>query len=633
MKKNKSLDIDFDLDICHVNSKDQDGTTILLQSVYDLRKDVFDCLIDREDIKVDIADNNGFTPFLASFKKNLLDFAKKLVEKNCDINCQDEETKNSALHYAFINGNIEGVNFLIHRGIDLDLQDKYGRTVLMLAVTSKRDDVINKLLESEANVNIQNNNFKTALHYCVEQNNINLTNEMLQKEGDPNIEDENKETCLHFAVMNRNLKMIELLLDHKASPNKQNINGMTPLHLAITQEIKKQVQIMELDSNQNDVQKQASSLEIIKLLIEKGSAIVDTQNAEGNYPIHSCVIRKDMDLLTYLLQNKANINAGDRDGRTPLHLAALSSNNRIIELLVSFNSVVDISDITDVGSSPIHLAAENNNIEGIMFLLRNGSSINCLRQDRKSPLHLAAKNGFNDLVSLLAENGADVNLQDFDGNTPLHLSLKSNHERTSALIAQSGGYLNMINNKGQSPLQLAKNSKIKKMIKEASERFASQGLTKRGTIPNIVTDIRTPESSIESHDKRKSFNPMGGLALEKLKSAKSAVDAHGLIPEYLKIVFHLNDKADDFKSRISTRINFESSEIENVKDILIFAKKKIKFDPENDDLDSFTILYEDESKEYIIIDFETKLEEIFKFGKLIHIFHKEDFLKLFGLFK
>ncbi|KAJ5073021.1 no mechanoreceptor potential c isoform d-related [Anaeramoeba ignava] len=621
---------------CNINAQDSDGSTALLLAVREGNLKIFEFLLEQKDIDINVTDFKGISSFLESIKKRKLGFAQKLISKSCKIDCQDFESKYSALHFAFFNSDLDAIDFLISQSIPLDLQDVNGRTVLMLAISAQNSEVVSKLIASGADVNIQNFKKQSALHLSIEQNNVPLSKLLMENGANPNIQDENGETPLHLAITQQNIHLVQMLIENKCNCDIQNLKGLTPLHRGILlkdddskNEITNQNQPEILDHKENQLKEETNTkFEIVKLLVEKGRCKIDTQNVSGDYPVHTCVVRNAVDILTFLLKNKANVNVPDMKGNMPLHVANYLQNNRMVEILISFGATVNIANATSDGNSPIHIACEKGNLEGTLLLLRNGGYINCLRKDGKVPLHIASERGFDQLVSLFSENGADVNLQDKDGNTALHLSLKNGHERTAAILAQNGCYLNMINNKGQSPLQLAKNNKIRKMLKEASDRYATHGLKKKGTILNVVTDIIQPPSSIES-------DKSGNKKTDSHQHNAGAIphrDSKYKVQDYLKVTFHTNHELEKPRSKIGVRLDTKTIPITHVDHIIEYANDKIGFSKDNK-FNDFVAVYQDDGMDFNVIDNETDVDEIFRFATSLHIFKKIDLDNLFPFLK
>ena len=127
--------------------------------------------------------------------------------------------------------------------------------------------------------------------------NIELSN---HSEKFNNIEDLYGDTPLHIACIKNNLEMVIFLISKGACINKKNkFNGSTPLHYACF--------------NKN--------LKIVHILTKNG-AIIDEKNEYGCTPLHiacgAAYDREGLDVVKFLILNKANIFVKDNKNRKPL---------------------------------------------------------------------------------------------------------------------------------------------------------------------------------------------------------------------------------------------------------------------------------------------------------------------------
>ena len=60
--------------------------------------------------------------------------------------------------------------------------------------------------------------------------------------------------------------------------------------------------------------------------------------------MHFAIIQKNYEVIEFLLENEAKINAQNIDGRTPLMLAALSGDEKLTEYLLEFDADKTIRD-------------------------------------------------------------------------------------------------------------------------------------------------------------------------------------------------------------------------------------------------------------------------------------------------
>ena len=71
------------------------------------------------------------------------------------------------------------------------------------------------------------------------------------------------------------------------------------------------------------------ALRAVKLLLDADPGLLNTMDDNGNNTLHIAVARGDDDLVKFLLQKGANVNARNAKGETPLVVAAHLSQTRI----------------------------------------------------------------------------------------------------------------------------------------------------------------------------------------------------------------------------------------------------------------------------------------------------------------
>lgn len=98
---------------------------------------------------------------------------------------------------------------------------------------------------------------------------------------------------------------------------------------------------------------------------------VNQRNLSWCTPLHIAVKRENYELVKFLLQKGADIQATTVEKQTALHFAAHSGSVEITKLLLGKGAKVDVYD--DEDQSPLSLAVLTNNKEVLQILIMKGA--------------------------------------------------------------------------------------------------------------------------------------------------------------------------------------------------------------------------------------------------------------------
>lgn len=82
---------------------------------------------------------------------------------------------------------MEKIDVFYLSGVDMNMQNEYGLTPLMLAADYGRRNLVDMLASFDANVNAQNKHGSTALHYAVWHGYADVVKVLIDAEANPNI--------------------------------------------------------------------------------------------------------------------------------------------------------------------------------------------------------------------------------------------------------------------------------------------------------------------------------------------------------------------------------------------------------------------------------------------------------------
>lgn len=178
-------------------------------------------------------------------------------------------------------GNIQERAIL--RAVETQLQDfrEPAFTVSSDDVITKAIRVVSKLVKTGIDINTPyRRDGGTLLHYVVESLNQSVTAYLLRHKANPNAMTVNKETPLHVACSNERIPHIKILIEHGALIDEQRSDNSTPLHLLIRN--------FEFMTCHRD--------DAIQLLLDNGADInlIDDQGKTPLYFIARCILQEDI---------------------------------------------------------------------------------------------------------------------------------------------------------------------------------------------------------------------------------------------------------------------------------------------------------------------------------------------------
>ncbi|KAK8564980.1 hypothetical protein V6N13_020109 [Hibiscus sabdariffa] len=300
-----------------------------------------------------------------------------------------------------------------------DSVDSHGETLLHIAISQSRPDIVQLLLEFEPNVEFQSRSGSTPLEVAA--------------------------GCGEELI-------VELLLAHKASTERSKSSSWGPIHRAAV----------------------GGHVEVLRLLLLKG-ANVDALAKDGNTALHLAVAERRKDCMHLLLANGSKPDVRNvKDGDTPLHIAAGLGDEQMVKLLLQKGSNKDVRN--KAGKTAYDVAAENGHVRlfdalklgdslcsaarkgevrSIQRLIENGVVINGRDQHGWTALHRASFKGRTDVVRMLINKGIEVDSKDEDGYTALHCAVESGHTEVVELLVKKGADVEARTNKGVTALQIA----------------------------------------------------------------------------------------------------------------------------------------------------------------------------------
>ncbi len=404
-----------------------------------------------------------------------------------DINATDENG-DSALHLAAEKNDTDLVNFLLANGADSSLKNYRSQTPLHVAVENRSFDSAKILAAIDDNLFARNGDGVTALEMGIWDNPAYRSLFITPESGA--IQDAEGRTIVHYFVTMKDTDSIAECAAKGIPLSVPDSYGNTPLDLAFANLAEEEnadktpapapAEIAD-GAESADGQPPApripekGSVNVAATLILNGAERVKTdyeyfQTAvaerspdrrfeDGQTPLHISTILGHSEVVKYLLENSANVNAQDLSGSTPLHEAVRYGRTEIARQLLDAGADVNAKD--NLGKTPVLLALpEEKRSELYSLLLLYRADLSCKDMYGDTVLHTASMTGVPvEQLRVLVSNGADINARNKDGISPLALAIENNIPEHIRFYAENGADINSMDTNGNTPLILALNSK------------------------------------------------------------------------------------------------------------------------------------------------------------------------------
>ncbi|KAJ3067278.1 hypothetical protein HDU99_003574, partial [Rhizoclosmatium hyalinum] len=179
-----------------------------------------------------------------------------------------------------------------------------------------------------------------------------------------------------------------------------------------------------------------TSLETIKLIIERGASLVDGKSN----PILAAVKRGSLDIFKFFLDKGCDVNAVEKTSlSSPLHIAASNGNVEICEALL--NHSAKIEQVNRYGLTPFLVAINSSEIEIVKLLLQRGADPHVTDpQSMGNAINAVAQSNMGEtreleIFKILLDAGVPVDVIDNYGCDPLENAVSRN--KTSMVIVFS----------------------------------------------------------------------------------------------------------------------------------------------------------------------------------------------------
>nr|XP_034959420.1 ankyrin repeat and KH domain-containing protein 1 isoform X9 [Zootoca vivipara] len=334
-----------------------------------------------------------------------------------DIDAHTESNHDTALTLACAGGHEELVSVLIARGASIEHRDKKGFTPLILAATAGHVGVVEILLDKGGDIEAQS--------------------------------ERTKDTPLSLACSGGRQEVVDLLLARGANKEHRNVSDYTPLSLAASGGYVNIIKIL-LNAGAEINSRTGSKLGIsplmlaamnghvpaVKLLLDMGSDINAQIETNRNTALTLACFQGRAEVVSLLLDRKANVEHRAKTGLTPLMEAASGGYAEVGRVLLDKGADVNAPPVPSSRDTALTIAADKGHYKFCELLINRGAHIDVRNKKGNTPLWLAANGGHLDVVQLLVQAGADVDGADNRKITPLMSAFRKGHVRVVQFLVK-----------------------------------------------------------------------------------------------------------------------------------------------------------------------------------------------------
>ncbi|CAG2249494.1 unnamed protein product [Mytilus edulis] len=314
----------------------------------DLKNEIADLI--SKGANLDMAIEGHDTPIIKAIKMNLLDVFEMLIAAGANIDKPGKDG-NTAVHVSCIESNWKFLEILIESGADLNKANTRGDYPLELALSKSssdkegnvsKEDVITKMLDKGANPNSTARCKNSPLILAIKKRLDSIVEILLHKGADISHIGEHESTAFDICLRSA-------LIDAGADVNKKDVDKFTAFdifteHFEMIMKCEQRQErrehfemIMKCEQRQ---ERRESAVALFKAFILAGID-VNQHNLFGTYPLFLAISLGMEELVTFMLENDADVNIVNGAGETSLTKVISHGFDNIVQLLLRFGANVN----------------------------------------------------------------------------------------------------------------------------------------------------------------------------------------------------------------------------------------------------------------------------------------------------
>ena len=230
-----------------VNIRNDKGWTPLIWAAVKGDKQIVEFLL-KNAADIHVKNNDGWNAAAGAFFKNNQDIADILLEKGAVFGGKLPE---AVFMSAYDKGDIDTVKKMIGLGVNVNIKDEGGDTVLVKALKNGDRPVVALLLDNGADPNTLDSDGEPVLFIPCESNDVQTVESLIAKDAAVNLASSLGVSALMHASLSNSIAVAEFLLSQGSNVNhKSETNGNTALIIAASRNFRELVSLL-LDNGAN----------------------------------------------------------------------------------------------------------------------------------------------------------------------------------------------------------------------------------------------------------------------------------------------------------------------------------------------------------------------------------------------